>query len=116
MSAKPNPLAPFRRKDNRSQPRVKAPRERAFVKPAPSKASQLALDVAAFDAMCARRPLVPPPLPYTAHTRTAGALALAEDKRLGLVGELRGAHIASISSISPVPELGAVRTVRKAKT
>jgi hypothetical protein len=49
---------------------------------------QLRLDVAVFDAMCAARPLSPPPLRVTTPTRTAGALALESDRRAGLLGGL----------------------------
>ncbi len=43
--------------------------------------------VTAFDAM--PRPKNPPPLPANAaRTRTAGELALAEDKRKGVIGKL----------------------------
>jgi hypothetical protein len=42
--------------------------------------------VADFDAIVARRPLRPPPLPkHVGATRTAGALALERDRRLGLI-------------------------------
>jgi hypothetical protein len=42
--------------------------------------------VAEFDRMVRRRPLRPPPMPrHTAPTRTAGALALERDRRLGLI-------------------------------
>ena len=40
-------------------------------------------DAAELDRICAARPLVPPPLPKHNDTRTAGALALAKEIRLG---------------------------------
>lgn len=40
-------------------------------------------DAAAFDRMCAARPLTPPPLPRENNTRSAGALELAREIRRG---------------------------------
>jgi hypothetical protein len=52
--------------------------------PKPSaKATERSHAVTAFDAMCAARPLAPPPLPKHNDTRTAGACALAKEIRLG---------------------------------
>jgi len=42
--------------------------------------------VAAFDAMVRARPLKPPPLRVERRARTAGELALENDKRAGIVG------------------------------
>ncbi len=43
--------------------------------------------VAAFEAMVSRRPLKPPPGRPAARLATAGELALAADRRLGIVAE-----------------------------
>jgi hypothetical protein len=51
---------------------------------AKARRAQLASDVRAFDAMCAARPFKPPPLRLMPHVRTAAALALARDVRLGV--------------------------------
>jgi hypothetical protein len=52
--------------------------------PKPSvKSSEPAAAVAAFDQICAARPLKPPPLPKHNDTRSTGAIALAKEIRLG---------------------------------
>ena len=48
------------------------------------KARSRARSVAEFDAMSAARPLKPPKMPAQPHVVTAGALALARDKKLGV--------------------------------
>lgn len=40
-------------------------------------------DVAAYERMCAARPLKPPPMRIMARVRSAGELALARDIKLG---------------------------------
>lgn len=46
--------------------------------------------VAAFEAMVASRPLKPPPGKIAARVATAGELATARDRRLGIIGESTG--------------------------
>ena len=54
-------------------------------RPATSKAVERATAAAAFDAVCAARPLRPPPMPAPANReRSAGAWALANEIREGL--------------------------------
>lgn len=49
-----------------------------------SVSAQLARDVAAFDVICAARPLKAPPLRLAPAVRSPGALALLRDIRLGV--------------------------------
>jgi hypothetical protein len=46
-------------------------------------------DVTTYDAMCATRPLKPPPMPSQPQRVSAGALALHRDKKLGVYEEPR---------------------------
>jgi hypothetical protein len=50
---------------------------------AKAAAEQRACDVAAFDAMCARRPMKAPPLRLLPPTVTAGQLELRKARKLG---------------------------------
>lgn len=47
-------------------------------------AAQLARDVAAFEAMCAARPLTPPPMRLLPTTISAAQLELRQARRMGL--------------------------------
>jgi hypothetical protein len=47
--------------------------------------AQRARDVAAFDALCAARPLKPPPLRQLPRVASAAELALRADRRAGVV-------------------------------
>lgn len=77
---KPAHTRPFqqRRKPNAARPAVVFELTRA------GRQRQITIDAAAFDRMCAARPLRPPPMPIQPRVRTAGELALATDIRLGL--------------------------------
>lgn len=53
--------------------------------PGPSAATlERRAQIAAFDEMCAARPLRPPPCDFAARARSAAALALQADRRAGV--------------------------------
>lgn len=49
-----------------------------------STAAQLARDLAVFDAMCAARPLTPPPMRLLPSVLSAGQLELRSARRMGV--------------------------------